>query len=89
MIQIRLVRVGDRLIGMTCSDRWNLESAGIGPIRWDRNQKHVKAARRRLAALGLTLSVVRNATVQVHPTSIEADSLGLAIVERLTMGIAA
>ena len=84
MIRVELVRVGDYLVPRTFSDAWNMRTCGIGPIRWDRNQAGVKAIRRRLAALGLSLTVVRNATVQVHPTDAEAKALGLVNIRRLT-----
>lgn len=88
MIQIQLVRVGNHLIGKTCSDRWNLEAAGNGAIAWDRNQKYAKVARRKLAALGLTLTVVRGATVQMRPTDAEAAALGVDNVRQLVGRVA-
>ena len=85
MIRVELVKTKDGLlVGRTASDRWNLETAGIGPLVWDRNQRSVKAARRRLVKLGLTLTVVRDAAVQIHPTDAECYSLGLVIVHHLT-----
>jgi len=85
MIRVKLVRTADGfLVGKTVGDRWNLESAGIGPLVWDRNQKSVKSARRKLALLGLTLTVVRNATVQLQATFDEAEALGIVNVARLT-----
>jgi hypothetical protein len=83
MIRVELVRVGDFLIGRSMGDRWNMQAAGIASLPWDRNQKAVKAARRKLAAFGLTLAVVRNATLQLHPTDDEAEALGMVNVVNL------
>ena len=84
MIRVELVRTADGyLVGKNVGDRWNLEAAGVESLLWDRNQSSVKAARRKLAALGLTLAVVRNATLQLRATDDEAEALGMVNVERL------
>jgi hypothetical protein len=50
MIVIQLVKVQGYLVGRTVSDRWNLESIGMAPMRDDRNQTAVKRLRRILTA---------------------------------------
>ena len=61
---ISLVREGNRLIGRTLSDRWNLMQLGITSIAYDRNQTGVKCLRRALAHQGFALSVVRGGKPQ-------------------------
>ncbi len=85
MIRVELVRTSEGLlVGKTVSDRWNLEVAGVGPLVWDRNQRSVKAARRKMAALGLTLAVVRKANVEWHASGDESKALGVVNVANLT-----
>jgi hypothetical protein len=46
MITIKLVRIGDKLVGKTVSDRWNLMQLGLSSIPYDRNQGPLKKLRR-------------------------------------------
>jgi hypothetical protein len=54
MIEIQLVMVDGKLVGRDASSRWNLLVLfGKHTIYADRNQAGLKAARRRLAKLGM------------------------------------
>jgi hypothetical protein len=54
MIRIALVAVDGKLVGRTASDRWNLLVLFSKHVIYaDRNQAGLKAARRRLAKLGM------------------------------------
>jgi hypothetical protein len=79
-MNIELVRVGDRLIGRTVSDRFSLKTFGIDSIQHDRNQTVVKRLRTRLAKLGFTLTVVRRGSVQWAATESEAKALGPVVL---------
>jgi hypothetical protein len=46
MITIKLVRIGDRLVGQTVSDRWNLMQLGLASIPYDRKQGPLNKLRR-------------------------------------------
>lgn len=64
MLRIELVRVGNRLVGRTVSDRHNLMVFGVGPIAYDRNQTVVKQLRRALSHEGFNLGIVRGGKPQ-------------------------
>ena len=67
MITIKLVRVGNMLVGQTVSDRWNLMQMGLaGGIAWDRNQAGIKKARR--AWEGFTFQTVRSGGIITEKT---------------------
>jgi hypothetical protein len=79
-MNIELVRVGDRLIGRTVSDRFSLKTFGLDSISGDRNQRALKAIRRKLGKLGFTLTVVRNAAPTWTATPDEAAALGPVVL---------
>jgi hypothetical protein len=45
-MMINLVRVGDKLVGRTFSDRWNLAQLGFTHLSYSRNQMDIKRLRR-------------------------------------------
>jgi hypothetical protein len=62
MIQIKLVRVGNMLVGQTVSDRWNLMQMDMGDgIPYDRNQSGLKRLRRLWE--GFSIQVVRQGQI--------------------------
>jgi hypothetical protein len=84
-ITIELVRVGDRLVGRTVSDRFNLISLGVGVIEHDRNQRAVKSIRRLIdhMAGGFRVSVVK-APLVVMPTESESAAFDGAVPAELS-----
>ncbi len=78
MTTIRTVRMPEGLVGQTVTDRLKLDEVGFdgGTIRGD-----VKAARDKLASLGLLLAVVRNGRVHMVATPEERAELGDDIAE--------
>lgn len=79
-ITIELVRVGDKLVGRTVSDRWNLAAFGVGTIPADRNQSGVKRLRR-LAGVGFKVRVMRGESPTWAATEGEAAALGSVVRE--------
>jgi len=79
MLEIELVRVGNRLIGRTVSDRWNLATLGCDFIAYDRNQTGVKRLRRLATRLGLALSVVRDGNAIWVPSPAESAAFSWAV----------
>ena len=79
MISIKLVRVGNQLIGKTASDRWNMIQLGLGhALTTDRNQTHLKRIRR--AWFGVFhFSVTSRDSVIWESTPTEKAALGTAI----------
>ncbi len=73
---IQLVRVGDRLIGKSLSDRWNLMQLGVSSVAHDRNHGGAKRLRRLASKLGLAVNVVRDAKPvwKATPAEVEAFS---------------
>ncbi len=81
MIGITLVRVGDKLIGKTVSDRWNMEMLGMGDsIPATRNQTTVKRLRRQWAD-AFTFTVARKMTVELFANDDEVLALGTNLAE--------
>jgi hypothetical protein len=79
MISIKLVRVGDKLIGKTASDRWNLLALGVDYVlASDRNQTVVKRLRREFG-VDFTFSVCRNDSVVWQASDAEHAALGSKI----------
>jgi len=79
MIRIELVRVGNRLIGRTVSDRWNLATLGCKSLAYDRNQTGVKRLRRLATRLGLAICVVRGSNAAWMPSSVESAAFSGAV----------
>lgn len=78
MISIKLVRVGDTLVGQTASDRWNLMQMGFHSgyvIPADRNQTGIKRLRRAWGT-DFTFSVVRGENSLKMANSAEIAALG-------------
>lgn len=63
MISIKLVKVGNVLIGQTASDRWNLKTLGLTHITVDRNQTYVKRLRRWGQHNGFAFTTIRNGSL--------------------------
>jgi hypothetical protein len=79
MLHIELVRVGNRLVGRTVSDRFNLLSLGIGVIGYDRNHRAAKTLRRKLQNEGFSLSVVRGGKPQWAASPAESEAFSGAV----------
>lgn len=81
MISIKLVRVGNLLIGQTASDRWNMTQLGIGyTLVADRNQTQVKRLRREWGDC-LTFTVTSRENVDWKATNAEIAALGANIAD--------
>ena len=91
-IVVQMVKVGARYVGLTVSDRWNLETlADLGVKLADNSTKgQTDRFRRNASNHGIVIIVVRPSkkapiTVNVGPDRLELDSMGLSNVKRLSL----